>query len=148
MTPRPVCCVFFSTVSAFTLGGGCTIISWDQCWPCPFSFVSVPCVFSLIALFHTCLLLALCGYWTHLALVHVPEVDRDLKELQFGTVTSSYGHNCLTNVGENGRRMGRHKGMWVFEMQNELNFLSRSGSSPRSCQSAFSKTRPLCNIIS
>lgn len=57
-------CVFSSYLafSAFTLDG-CAIISRDQWWPCPVFFLALEAdglLYSVIALFHTCPLLAFC----------------------------------------------------------------------------------------
>lgn len=56
-------CVLSSTFSAFTLGGGYTIISQDQWWPCPFSFWSwQSAIFSYCTVPHLSFIGFLCVY--------------------------------------------------------------------------------------
>lgn len=89
-------------------------------------------LYSVIALFHTCLLLAFCvcvclqvcvyyGCCTHLAPVHVSEKGWTWKRrlrLADWTIMSSFGCNCLTNVGEKGEKWTAMEEKGVFEMQN------------------------------
>lgn len=83
-------------------------------------------LYSVIALFHNCLLLAFCvcvckcvyrGCCTHLAPAHVSVRGWTWKRklrLAGWTIMSSFGCNCLTNVGEKGEKMDQHGREGVF----------------------------------